>query len=137
MPQKPIPEDVESLIRDLRKEGWTYAQIHREVGVSMGKIAMICAPNKSSPLIDRVNKLERRIDELKMMEHHERWYEGILYVVLTYLTGVSDKGDLLFSCPECTKGAIEFFEKEDPNKPGTYTCGFACNHCHHEIQPYI
>jgi transcriptional regulator with XRE-family HTH domain len=108
MPQKRIPLEKVSEIKELRQNGYTYRQIHRETGVSTGKIADIC--EKERP-ITTLNLMEKKVSGLdKSILEFEKQFIAIRDRVIEDI--ISSDQELV--CPNCTS---EFMTFEDDRTP--------------------
>ncbi len=118
MPQKRIlPEKIDE-IKELRRRGYTYRQIHRETGVSTGKIADIC--EKERP-ITTINVVDKRLTGLdKTMIEFEKQFVAVRDRLIEDV--ISNEGD--FVCPNCTSDFMDFEDARNPfmKCPG---CGYA------------
>jgi DNA-directed RNA polymerase subunit RPC12/RpoP len=108
MPQKKVPLEKIELIKELRRKGYTYRQIHKQTSVSTGKIAEICESEK--PVIS-INSLERRVSQ----------FSKTIFELEKQLVAIRDRtidetlsGEQDFVCPNCAR---EFMAFEESRKP--------------------
>lgn len=113
MPQKKIPHTKVEEIKELRRKGYTYRQIHRETGVSTGKIADIC--EKERP-VTTINNLEKRVSGVdKLMLEFEKQFIAVRDRLLEeVLTKEND-----FLCPNCSS---EFMKFDDSSRNPFVLC---------------
>jgi ribosomal protein S27AE len=104
MPQKKISPEKITEIKKLRKNGYTYRQIHKITSVSTGKIADIC--EKERP-ITTLNLIEKKVSghntsiveiEKQFVAIRDRMIEDIL------------SSNQEFVCPNCTSDFMTFEE---------------------------
>jgi ribosomal protein S27AE len=108
MPQKRISLEKVREIKELRQNGYTYRQIHRETGVSTGKIADIC--EKERP-ITTLNLMEKKVSKIdKSILEFEKQFIAIRDRVIEDI--ISSDKELV--CPNCSSEFMTFEEERKP-----------------------
>ncbi len=119
MPQKRIAHEKLDEVKELRRRGYTYRQIHRVTGISTGKISEVC--EKERPLTN-LNSLEKKVTGLdRTFFEFERQF---IAVRDRLIEDVIDS-DNDFVCPGCSSDFMEF---EDGKQPYV-----RCPHCEYTI----
>jgi len=73
-----------------------------------------------------IDAFTRPIQEHNAAQPKRMLVDDILRTVLTYSRGLSEDEYLVFSCPKCLNGALEYFEVRGEN-------GWMCSKCHHTL----
>ncbi len=108
MPQKRIPTGKIKEIKELRRDGYTYRQIHRVTGVSTGKISDVC--EKERP-ITTLNWMEKKVSGIdKTLFDFEKQFIAVRDRLLDDI--ISSDED--FMCPDCSAEFMEFIEDKRP-----------------------
>jgi DNA-directed RNA polymerase subunit RPC12/RpoP len=108
MPQKRLSTGKINEIKELRRDGYTYRQIHKVTGVSTGTISNVC--EKERP-ITTLNQME------KMVSEHEKTifeFEKQFIAVRDRLIDDIISSDEDFVCPYCSS---EFMDFKDDRRP--------------------
>ncbi len=108
MPQKRISSDKIDEIKELRRRGYTYRQIHKATGVSTGKISDVC--EKERPLTT-LNMMEKKVSGLdKTLFEFERQFIAVRDRMIEDI--ISSDND--FVCPNCSSEFMELVEDRRP-----------------------
>jgi len=108
MPQKQIANEKIDEIKGLRRDGYTFRQIHKVTGVSTGKISDVC--EKERP-VTSLNSLEKKVSGLdKAFFEFERQFIAVRDRLIEDVIGKGED----FVCPECSSDFMDF---EDGRRP--------------------
>ncbi len=108
MPQKRIAIEKLDEVKELRRSGYTYRQIHRATGISTGKISEVC--EKERPLTS-LNSIEKKVTGLdRTFFEFERQF---IAVRDRLIEDVIDSGND-FVCPGCSSDFMDFEEGKQP-----------------------
>lgn len=108
MPQKRIATEKIDEVKELRRHGYTYRQIHRATGISTGKISEVC--EKERP-VTSLNSLDQRVTGLdRTFFEFERQFIAVRDRLIEDVIGKGED----FVCPGCNSDFMVF---EDGKRP--------------------